>query len=82
LKLAGETVAVVISERGRDALKQAALQVPESAAILFSIEDSDGMGLWVRVEREDGLRFILLRWEYILLMDLPAREVRSAGLRM
>jgi hypothetical protein len=82
LKLAGETAVIVLSEGGRQALQAAGLAVPESDALLFSIEESEDLGLWVRVEREDGIHLVLLRWEFINLVEIPARDIRGAGLRI
>jgi hypothetical protein len=34
-----------------------------------------------RVNREDGDHLILVRWEYVLALDIPVGEPKSMGLR-
>jgi hypothetical protein len=82
LKLAGETAVIVLSDGGRHALFAAGLAVPEGNAAMFTIEESEDLGIWVRVEREDGVHLVLLLWEFINLVEIHSRDARGAGLRI
>jgi hypothetical protein len=80
VKLAGQTVAVILTEEGRQVLNLAAVSLPENPRIIVSVEESEDLGLWVRLSREGHLHLFLLRWEYILGIDLPTSLGRIVGL--
>jgi len=46
-----------------------------------SIEESEDLGLWIRLQREDQIHLFLLRWEYILGIDLPSGLGKIVGLK-
>jgi hypothetical protein len=79
MKLAGRDVEVVLSEDGQSALRLAGLELPETPLTAFSVEETDEMGIWVRVTRADETRLLLLRWEFVLSLDLLPEE-RTIGL--
>ena len=70
MRLAGRAATVLTTEDGEQVLK-----------FLASIEDSDDLGLWLRIEGEDYLRLLLLRWEYVLGIDLPSGLGKIVGLK-
>jgi len=72
---------VLLSEDGRKVLDLAALKLAESAFLWVYVEESDDLGLWARVNREDGDHLVLIRWEYVLAIDIPVGEPKSLGLR-
>jgi hypothetical protein len=82
VRVAQHTVAVILSEEGRAVLQLAAVNVPESAAILVHVQDTDDLGLWVRTPREDGEHLLLVRWEYVLTVDFPIGETKTMGLKI
>jgi hypothetical protein len=79
MKLAGREVEVVLSAEGQSALRLAGLELPETALTGFSVQETDEMGIWVRVTRADETRVLLLRWEFVLSLDLLPEE-RTIGL--
>ncbi len=81
MRLAGQTVAVILTEEGKQVLDLAAVNLPENDRVLISVEESEDLGLWIRIVREDQMHFFLLRWEYILGIDLPTNLGRVVGLR-
>jgi len=81
VKVAQRTVAVVLSEEGRAAMELAAASVPGSPVLFFFVQDTDDMGLWVRVKREDGDHLVLVRWEFVLSLDFPMGETKTIGIR-
>ncbi len=81
MKLSGQTATVILTEDGRQILSTAAVGLPQSELVTVSIEESEDMGFWIRIPREDQIHFFLLRWEYILGIDLQSGLGRSIGLR-
>jgi hypothetical protein len=81
MRLAGQTVAVILTEEGRQVLSLAAIDLHEDPRVLFSVEESEDLGLWVRLSREDRMHFFLLRWDYILGIDLPSGPYKPFGLK-
>ena len=81
MRISEKTLAVLLSEDGRKILELAALKLAESQFLWVYVEESDDLGLWARVEREDGDHLVLIRWEYILAIDIPAGEPKAIGLR-
>jgi hypothetical protein len=81
MKLAGREVAVVLSEEGQSALRLAGLELAETALAGFFVEDTDEMGMWVRVSRADGMHSLLVRWEFVLSLDLVSEGPKTIGVR-
>ena len=81
MRVGERTLALLLSEDGRKVLELAALNLAESSFLLVYVEESDDLGLWARVSREDGDHLILVRWEYVLAIDVPVGEPKSMGLR-
>jgi len=81
VKLAGQTAAVLLADGGKQVLELAGVRVAESDALSVSIEESEDLGLWIRLQREDQMHLFLLRWEYILGIDLPTGLGKVVGLK-
>ena len=81
MRVSERTLAILLSEDGRKVLELAALNLAESPFLWVYVEESDDLGLWARVEREDGDHLVLIRWEYVLAVDIPAGEPKTLGLR-
>ena len=81
MKLSGQTVTVLLTEDGRQVLSHASVSLPESNLITVSVEESEDMGLWIRIPREDQMHFLLIRWEYILSIDMQSGTGRLIGIR-
>jgi hypothetical protein len=76
VKLRERTLGVLVSEEGRQVLQLAALELTESQFVWVYVDDSDDGGLWARVPREDGDHLVLIRWEYVLSIDIPAGQTK------
>jgi hypothetical protein len=74
VKLRERTLGVLVSEEGREVLQLAALNLEESQFLWVYVDDSDDGGLWARVPREDGDHLVLIRWEYVLSIDIPVGQ--------
>ena len=81
MKISERDAAVLLTEDGREVLKHAAVNVSESMFLAVRVEDTDDIGIWVRVSREDGDHLLLVRWEYVLSMDFPMGQPKTLGLR-
>jgi hypothetical protein len=81
VKISERDVSVLLSEEGRHVLQQAAISVAESPFLWVKVEDSDDIGIWIRVGREDGDHLVLIRWEYVLSMDFIVGQPKALGLR-
>jgi len=74
-------VAIYLDEDGRNVLSLAKVRLAEAAGLLVYVQDTDDIGIWVRIDREDGEHIILVRWDYVLSVDFPAGETKTLGLR-
>jgi hypothetical protein len=79
MKLVTRHVEVVLSDEGQTALRLAGLDFPEAVLPLFYVEDTDDLGMWVRAARNDGVHSVLIRWEFVLSLDLVPLEVKRIG---
>ncbi len=77
----GERTLALLSEDGRRVLQSAAVNIAESPFLRVDVEESDDIGIWARVNREDGDHLLLVRWEYVLSMDVPVGRPKVLGLR-
>lgn len=80
VKLEDRPVVLYLSDEGRRVLRQAALNVSDTSGFAFDIEEAGDRGLWVRIDYEDGRHLFLIRWEYILGMDVSTGETETKGL--
>jgi hypothetical protein len=77
VKLRERTLGVLVNEEGRHVLQLAAVDIAESQFVWVYVDDSDDGGLWARVPREDGDHLVLIRWEYVLSVDIPAGQAKT-----
>ena len=81
MNLSERTVAIILDEDGRAVMESAAVPFSESGTLLAAVQDTDDIGIWAQIDREDGPHVVLIRWEYILSVDFPAGETKTIGLR-
>jgi len=79
VKIGERDIAVLLSEEGQHVLK--ALNLPDSAMQWLYVQDTDDMGIWARMPREDGNHFVLIRWDFVLSLDFPAGETKTIGIK-
>ncbi len=79
MKIGERDIAVVLSEEGQQVLK--VLNLPDSAMQGLYVQDTDDMGIWARVPREDGNHLVLIRWDFVLGLDFPAGETKTIGIK-
>ena len=81
MKLSGQKIAVILTDEGKQVLTLALVGSTETHLLTVSVEESEDLGIWIRVPREDQMHFFLLRWEYILGIDLPSGIGKLIGMR-
>jgi hypothetical protein len=74
-------VALFLDEDGRTVLELANVPMSSAAGLLVYVQDTDDIGIWARIEREDGEHIVLIRWDYVLSVDFPAGETKTVGLK-
>ena len=79
MKIGERDIAVVLSGEGQQVLK--VLNLPDSAMQWLYVQDTDDMGIWARVPREDGNHLVLIRWDFVLGLDFPAGETKTIGIK-
>jgi hypothetical protein len=82
VKIAGKAVAIILTEDGRQVIRLASASLPDTNLLLVDIAESEDLGLWIRIYRDQTLHYFLLRWEYILGIDLPAESGKLVGLKV
>lgn len=59
-------------------------RVSESAGLStepwVDVLDSDDNGLWIKTNRSDGVHVVLVRWEYVALVDVMLGGIKTKGL--
>ena len=80
MKLPDQPVVVHVSDEGRRIPREVGVQLPETPGVKFEVEEESDSGLWVGLDYEDGFRHaVLIRWEYILSIDVTVREVAAGS---
>jgi len=72
------TISLIVSREGQDVLGITA-GLPPSESYLFLVDETDDLGLWVRIRREGGEHLLLIRWEYVLSMDVEVAKQKEPG---
>ena len=81
MRIGQNNVAILLSEEGLSALRIALPDLPDVPLVFLFVQETDDLGLWVRVPREDGDHLLLIRWEFVLTMDFQFGEVRTVGMK-
>lgn len=79
MRLTGRTVSIFLSEEGRLSLQFADLNLADSPALLAPVQDTDDIGIWVRVKRQDRDHILLVRWEYVLSIEFRRSKAKVLG---
>jgi hypothetical protein len=65
----------------RKGMERAAAGRVDPFPIAGVVQDTDELGIWLRVGSEDDKFVVLVRWEYVLSVAFSAREQERIGLR-
>jgi hypothetical protein len=74
VKLIDQEVSIFLDQDGRQVMEMAGVAVPESAVLLAEVDETDDIGVWIRVDRGVDKHLVLIRWDYVLSIDVPDRE--------
>ncbi len=81
MKLSGQSAIVVLSPEADGILSLMSITTQTPHVLTVTIEEADDIGLWIRIPRADQVHFVLLRWEYVLSVDLLSGTGRLIGMR-
>jgi len=88
MKLAGRMAVFHLTEDGKSLIKQIvgdsayeAVTANVGETVSSEVEETDDMGVWLRLYRKPDSRFFLLRWDFILGVELSAEPGKIVGLR-
>jgi hypothetical protein len=76
--LVKQTISLIVSREGQEVLGISG-GLPTSESYLFVVDETDDLGLWVRIQREDGEHLVLIRWEYVLSIDVEVAKPQELG---
>lgn len=78
MRLRGRRVGLWFTEVGaKEIAESAGLQTEPWVDVL----DEDDKGLWIKTKRTDGNHLVLIRWQYIALLDVHLGDIKEQGLR-
>lgn len=81
MNISKKTVTVFLDQDGRAILEAAAVPVSsDSSGLVANVVETDDLGIWIRIERRDGVHSILIRWEYVLCLDIAERRQDAVGI--
>ena len=59
----------------------AGTKLKEQSPLSAFVQESEDLGLWIRVPREDQIHSFLLFWHYVLAIDVADGLGKIAGLK-
>jgi len=81
VNISKKTVTVFLDEDGQAILEAAAVPMASgSPGLVANVVETDDLGIWIRIDREDGVHSLLIRWEYVLCLDLAERRQDTVGI--
>lgn len=82
MRIAEVDASILLSDDGRAILAAAGVKVAPLSWLDVDVVEAEEMGLRLRLNRAGVPRALLLRWDYILSVDVPRRnEAVRMGLR-
>jgi len=74
VNIAGQRVSILLDSDGRAVLELSGVHFADSPALLADVDETDDLGIWIKVERDDGGHLVLVRWDYVLSVDFLEAE--------
>jgi hypothetical protein len=76
-----QTITVFLDEDGKAILEMAGIEIPEETrGVVVRVAETDDLGIWIQVNRSDAKHLVLIRWEYVLSVELPDRKQPLPGI--
>ena len=80
MKLAGQQVILFLSEDG-EAFFHKVANVHSLSPVIAEVTETDDLGIWVRARQEAPEWVLLLRWEFILGIEVREGKSKVVGLK-
>ena len=80
INLEEQSVIIHLNDEGRRILRQVGVTVPDTPGVQFDVQEVSNYGLWIRLDYSDGRHMLLVRWDYILAMDVNIGDTRREAL--
>jgi hypothetical protein len=80
INLEEQSVVLHLSDEGRRVLRQVGVIIPDTPGVVFDVQESSNYGVWIRMDYADGRHVLLIRWDYILALDINIGETRTEAL--
>ncbi len=80
MNLANKIVYLFLAEEGLQVLGMASIACDPEHPLRAEVVESDDLGLWIRKAHGRDEHNFLLRWDYILGVDVPAGTAKPFGL--
>ncbi len=80
MNLANKIASLYVAEEGRQVLQSASIECDAERPLRVEIVESEDLGLWIKVLRQRREHNFLLRWEYILGIEIELPRGRPFGL--
>ena len=81
MRFAQQTVSVVLNEAGKKVLQALVVTVGDKPAATMYVQDTDELGIWIRAERPDGPHLVLVRWDFVMAIDIVAGQAKTFGIK-
>ena len=65
MRISKKEIRIFLDQEGEAVMRMASVDLTDR----IYVNDTDDMGIWVDVERNDGKHVVLVRWDYILSLD-------------
>jgi len=75
------SITVFLDQDGQAVMELAAVRTAPAAGLPVYVQDTDDIGIWARIEREDGKHVVLIRWDYVLTIDFSSGETKIVGMQ-
>lgn len=80
MNISEKEVTVFLDQDGQSVLALAMGLASVDIRYPVYVQDTDDIGIWARIGRQDGEHTVLIRWEYVLSVDFPS-GIRKVGLK-
>ena len=80
MNISRRIVTIFVDDSGQAAMGLAALEASASGLSVY-VQDTDDIGIWARIDREDGRHIVLIRWDYVLTIDFELGETKATGVQ-
>ena len=70
MKISEREVMIYLDHDGQAVMGLASVDIQHPVYV----QDTDDIGIWARIDRADGKHVVLIRWDYVVSLDVRDRE--------